>query len=208
MMKSETNNKRMNELVHAGLEKGMGYQAYRQLVAELAEQGKTTGPNQTEALSNYTMLNDRRMRRFDKTVKVGAEIGEKIGSLKKNIALLVLTESWCGDAAPALPVMHKVTELNDRIELKIVLRDENLELMNHFLTNGSMSIPKLVLWDSANKEVLDDWGPRPKPAAQLVADHKAKNGTLLPEIKEEIQLWYNKDKGQTMLEELTSLLLK
>ncbi|MGS0525347.1 thioredoxin family protein [Zobellia nedashkovskayae] len=84
----------------------------------------------------------------------------------------------------------------------MILRDENVDLMNRFLTNGGMSIPKLIFWDAENQEVLADWGPRPKLAAKLVADHKAKNGQLLPEIKEEIQQWYNKDKGQSTLKEV------
>jgi thiol-disulfide isomerase/thioredoxin len=195
-------------LVQQGLEKAMTYEGYRQMVSALVDESKSTGPNQTEALSSYTLLNDRRMKRFDKTVEIDEVTTQRIASAKRNITLLVLTESWCGDAAPALPVMHKVAELNDRIDFKIVLRDENVELMNLFLTNGVMSIPKLIFWDSDNKEVLGSWGPRPKPAAQLVVDHKAKYGALLPEIKEEIQIWYNKDKGQTILTELTGLLLK
>jgi len=39
-----------------------------------------------------------------------------------------------------------------------------------------------------------------------VLDHKEKHGELLPEIKEEIQHWYNKDNGQTTLQEIMALL--
>ncbi len=207
-MKPEITERTTQVLVEEALAKVKSYNQYREMVAQLTQEGKSTGPNQTEALINYTMLNDRRMKRFDKTIKVDLETSQKVASVNKNITLLVVTESWCGDAAPAIPVMNKIAELNDQIELKIALRDENIELMNRFLTNGAMSIPKLIFWDDDKKEVIAVWGPRPKPAAQLVADHKARYGILLPEIKEEIQHWYNKDKGQTILKELTVLLLK
>lgn len=207
-MQHKTTEKDNRVLIDESLAKAISYTEYRTLVAELAELGKSTGPDQTEALANYTMLNDRRMKRFDKTVKVDEATAEEIDAIDRKVTFLVLTESWCGDAAPALPVMYKISELNEMVDFKVVLRDENIDLMNRFLTNGGMSIPKLILWDAENQEVIGDWGPRPGPAAQLVAEHKERHGKLLPEIKEEIQHWYNKDKGQTILKELTSLLLK
>ena len=207
-MSQNTLEKTTKILIEESSSKAFSYKDYRDLVAQLAKDEKSTGQVQTEALANYTILNDRRMRRFDKTVKVDEATVKQISSIDKKVTMLVLTESWCGDAAPALPVINKISELNDNIDLKVILRDENVDLMNRFLTNGGMSIPKLILWDTENKEVISDWGPRPAPAAKLVADHKAEHGKLLPEIKEEIQHWYNKDKGQTTLQELTSFLLK
>ena len=199
------NEKSTKELIQKGLSKKISYSDYRNKVSQLAEAGEATGPNQTEALANYTLLNDRRMKRFDKTVKISDDTSTKIKSITEPVTLLVLTESWCGDAAPTLPVMNKIAEINNKIDFQILLRDENTELMDQFLTNGAMSIPKLILLDATN-EVMATWGPRPKPAAQLVLDHKEKHGKLLPEIKEEIQQWYNKDKGLTTLQEIVSLL--
>lgn len=145
------------------------------------------------------------MKRFDKTVKIDTDTVSKIKSEIEKITFLVLTESWCGDAAPTLPIMNKIAEINDQIDFKILLRDDNTGLMNRFLTNDAMSIPKLIMLNT-NNEVYSTWGPRPQPAAQLVYDHKEKHGELLPEIKEEIQHWYNKDKGQTTLQEIVALL--
>ncbi|SDD84527.1 Thiol-disulfide isomerase or thioredoxin [Pricia antarctica] len=192
-------------LVQEGLLKAISYGDYRKKVSQLAADGKSTGPEQTEDLANYTQLNDRRMKRFDKTLKIDSEFVSKIESISEKITLLVLTESWCGDAAPTLPVMNKIAEINGSIDFKILLRDENPALMNRFLTNGAMSIPKLILLDDNNR-VFGAWGPIPQRAAQLVREHKEKHGELLPEIKEEIQHWYNKDKGSSTLQEVVALL--
>ena len=194
------------DLVLSGIENGMSYTAYRDLVNDLAKNRATTGPEQLESLINYTELNDRRMSRWDKTLKISEEIQEKLANLDSNLDFLVLTESWCGDASPSLPVINKIAELNENIDLKIVLRDENLPLMDEFLTNGSRSIPKLILWDKDKEEVVGDWGPRPSVATQMVEDYKKEHGKLTAEFKQDLQIWYNKDKGRNILEDLLGLL--
>ena len=51
----------------------------------------------------------------------------------------------CGDAAHVLPVLNKFAENDTTITLSILLRDDNEELMDRFLTNGTRSIPKLII---------------------------------------------------------------
>ncbi|AYN69827.1 thioredoxin family protein [Euzebyella marina] len=208
-MSISTENEAQTTLIKKALSQAVSYPDYREMVNQLALEGRSTGPNQTEALANYTMLNDRRMKRFDKTVKLSDETISDIENIDRPLTLLVLTESWCGDASPALPVMNKVAELSDVVDLKVVLRDEHLELMDEFLTNGARSIPKLLVIDKNSNEVVEEWGPRPEPAARMVTEHKEKFGKIMPELKEELQQWYNKDKGQTIAREvLASLALK
>lgn len=195
------------EIVQRGMEKGMSYPDYRMLMDSLAAAGEATGQEVSEDMINYTLLNQRRMKRLDKTLKIDEASADRIkGFGDKKVTWLVLTESWCGDAAQSLPMINKVAALNDNISLKIILRDENLEVMNRFLTNGAMSIPKLVMVDDATNIVVGEWGSRPKIAQQLVVDYKNKHGVLTPEFKEELQVWYNKDKGQSMLNDLLELL--
>ena len=192
-------------LIKEALGKAITYDTYRTLVGELAEQGSNTGAEQTEALANYTQLNHKRMKRWDKTFKVTEETKERLGALKDKITWVVLTESWCGDAAPSLPVMNRLAELSPNLDLKVVLRDDNLPLMDAFLTNNARSIPKLVAVDTEKHEVLGTWGPRPEVAANLVSDYKNTHGKLTAEFREELQQWYNKDKGQEILNELLAL---
>lgn len=99
--------------------KAMSYGQYRELVANLADAGESTGPEQTEALVQYTQLNDRRMKRWDKTLQFSDLETEAIKKADQKVTWLVLTESWCGDASPALPVMHRITELNANFRFKL-----------------------------------------------------------------------------------------
>ena len=199
-------NPMVNPIISQSLKSSISYPEYRSLVEQLVKDNSTTGLEKTEDLVNYTKLNDKRMRRWDKTVKVSEEIAFKIKQFDKSVTWLVLTESWCGDAAHILPVINKVAELNDKIDFKVVLRDENEALMNQFLTHGGKSIPKLIMIDHSTNSVVHTFGPRPAAATQLVNDFKTEYGSLTPEFKETLQLWYNKDKGQSTIEDLVHLL--
>ena len=195
----------INDIISNSLDKSISFSEYRELVEKLVEDQSTTGKDKTDALINYTMLNDRRMRRWDKTVKLSEEDIASIKSFDKKATWLVITESWCGDAAHVMPVINKVAELNDKIDYKIVMRDENDALMDAFLTNGGRAIPKLIMIVDTN-EVVNTFGPRPSVATKLVNDYKALHGKLTPEFKEDLQRWYNKDKGQSTVSDLINLL--
>ncbi|MCF7568428.1 thioredoxin family protein [Sabulilitoribacter arenilitoris] len=196
----------MDFIIKNSLDNSMSYSAYRILVQELVEASSTTGLEKTEALVNYTKLNDRRMKRWDKTVNIPDEAKDRILTFEEPVTWLLITESWCGDAAHILPVINKVAELNKNINLRIVLRDENPELMDAFLTNGARAIPKLIVIDNATGGVLTTYGPRPSEATNYVTRFKAKYGALTPSFKEDLQHWYNKDKGQNIIYDLTEIL--
>ncbi|KJD31729.1 thioredoxin [Tamlana nanhaiensis] len=196
----------MELFIKESLKKAINYSNYKALMKHLAENHKTTGIEQTEALINYTKLNERRMKRWDKTVKVTEAIKADIQKFNKPMTWLVITESWCGDAAHVLPVINKIAELNDNIDLKFVLRDENIELMDAFLTNGGRSIPKVIMIDNETGKVVNTYGPRPSEATNLVNRFKSKYGALTPEFKEDLQHWYNKNKGQNIVADITEIL--
>lgn len=207
MKYSETIVKPSNiELIRQSLPNSYTYAAYRALVSTLVQERGTTGTEQKESLIEYTQLNDRRMKRWDKTLKIPEAIERKVKGLDRKILWVVLTESWCGDASPSLPVMNRLAQMTPNLDLKIVLRDENTQLMNRFLTDGSLSIPKLISLDLHTGEILATWGPRPSTATKMAHEYKKKHGSLTPEFKEGLQLWYNKDKGQNILSDLLKLL--
>ncbi|MDX1349769.1 MAG: thioredoxin family protein, partial [Putridiphycobacter sp.] len=157
-----------------------------------------------DALVDYTKLNISRMKRLNKTFQLTSDTIALIKSIDKPITWLVISEGWCGDAAQNLPIINAIAEQNEQIDLRIVLRDENPELMQAYLTNGNMAIPKLIQIE--NDVVTQTWGPRPTVARKMVADYKAEHGTLTPEFKTDLQVWYNQDKGQNTVEDILDLL--
>jgi len=196
----------MDSLINNSITKGISYKAYRDLVKQLVNDNSTTGLEKTEALINYTKLNDRRMKRWDKMIKVSEDAKNKIKGFSNPVTWLIITESWCGDAAHVIPVLNKIAELNTNIDIKIVLRDENLELIDLFLTNGGRAIAKVIMIDNETGNVFNTYGPRPSEATRNVEKFKSTYGKLTPEFKEDLQHWYNKNKGQNIIEDVIQML--
>ena len=196
----------MNSIINSSITHSISYQEYRNLVAQYAAEGKTSGNTQTEDYINYTKLNESRMHRLDKTLQVIDEVKEYLENLQRPFTWLVLAETWCGDAAQVVPVINKMAEVSDKIDLRILLRDENEALMNLFLTNGTKSIPKLIMLDKKTNEVIAYFGPRPKGAKQLIIDYKAIHGMVDETAKIELQKWYLADKGISIQKEIVALM--
>lgn len=184
----------------------MTYEQYRSLIDGLLEEGLTTGPKQNEAMLNYGKLNQKRMKKWEKIARITPELQERLLEIKQPVTWLVLTEGWCGDAAQNLPLINKMAELNPMINLRLMLRDENLEVMDEFLTDGGRSIPKLIVLDPEILTVLGTWGPRPAPMQKLVMDNKVSNEKNYSELNEVMHLWYAKDRGITVQNEFLAIL--
>ncbi len=196
----------MEKIIKKSLAKAMDYNSFKSLVSELIKQKKSTGKNQSEALLNYSILSERRMKRLDKTIKINSVTKNSILKINKEIIFLILMESWCGDGAQILPILYKMTALSSKIDFKVVLRDENEALMNLFLTNGGKAIPKLLIIEKETLKILQDWGPRPSVATKMVTNYKKENGVLDATFKKNLQVWYNKDKGMTTQSDLVEIL--
>jgi thiol-disulfide isomerase/thioredoxin len=199
----------MQKSITNALSNSYSYKEYRKLVTDLLSEGKSTGAEQSEDLTNYSSLNETRMNRLEKTIKITETTISKLQNVSKNYIWLVISEGWCGDAAQLLPIIYKMAEESEnKIELKIVLRDENPDLMNLFLTNGGKAIPKLIIIDKEKLEVLADWGPRPQGAVDLVNDYKKEFGAFDETIKTNLQLWYLHDKGVSTQDEIMEIMEK
>jgi hypothetical protein len=198
----------MNNFFEPYINKALSYKEYRELIDRLVSEGKTTGPNQTEKLCGITKLNIQRMNRIDKTVTVLPELSGTINSFERKCIWLVIAEAWCGDVAQNLPVINKIAESTGCVDLKIVLRDENPELIDRYLTNGGRSIPKLICIDAGTMEEICTWGPRPRPAQEMMREHKENPVKEESEVLKDIQLWYAHDKGVTVQKEIMKLIQK
>ncbi len=181
------------------------YASYKKLIDDLLLEGKTTGTNQSPSMIQYTQLNVQRMERVEKTVTLSDIMTQKLNQIKQDWIWLVLAEAWCGDVPANLPVIAKMAEVSEHLRLKIILRDEHLDIMDQFLTNGGRAIPKLVCLNATTLEVIESWGPRPAPAQKIVMDYKAKKDEPYMEMVKRVQLWYAKDRGKTIQEEFMQL---
>lgn len=196
----------MKEIIQNAILNSLSYAEYRKLASDLVAQGKPTGHDLSEALAHYAELNETRMNRLEKTITLTDAVIQTLQNSSKNVIWLVLAESWCGDAAQILPVLNKMSEASNSIQLNIVLRDDHDALMQLFLTNGAKSIPKLIILDAQTLSVVADWGPRPLGAKQLIEEYKATHGVVDETGKIELQKWYLHDKGISIQQEILEIM--
>jgi len=195
----------MKQIIKKSLKNSYTYEEFKALISNLLAEGKSTGPLQSKNLTNYSLLNDRRMKRLDKTITIAEDLVAIIKQIDQPQTWLVLTEGWCGDAAQNIPILNKIAAINNRIDFRLVLRDENEGLMNLFLTNSGKAIPKLIALDKENN-VLYTWGPRPSGATKMAKNYKANHGILDAEFKKDLQVWYNKNKGKNIEDDFIKLI--
>ncbi|MEQ9299234.1 MAG: thioredoxin family protein [Cyclobacteriaceae bacterium] len=190
-----------------GYNRSITYPQYVELVTDLAANGGTTG-DQKDDLINFTKLNAQRSKRITKTVKLEELTTQAVKHIQEAQTWLVISESWCGDAANSLPMLAKMADENELINLRVVLRDEDTELIDTFLTRGGRSIPKLIALDGEHN-VLFTWGPRPSEAQKLYDDWRNDPDHVpYAEFQITMQQWYNQNKGVALQQELTQILME
>ncbi|HKK08936.1 MAG TPA: thioredoxin family protein [Gemmatimonadota bacterium] len=119
--------------------------------------------------------------------------------------LLVLAEDWCGDASNTVPVLARFAEAAPNVDLRVVKRDDNTDLMDRYLTNGGRAIPMAVVLDE-DFEPVGRWGPRPAELQDFVLGEKEKGERPMEDIYREARRWYARDGGETTLSELVGVL--
>jgi len=186
------------------------YYNYKSFVAQETLRLEKDGQNPEDLrvkYKDYSEMNLKRMERSDRTYQPSEEALTQLSKIAENQIWWVITELWCGDSAQTLPIIAKLAEAqSDKIELRIILRDDHVDIMDQYLTNGGRSIPKLIALEESSGKELFTWGPRPK-GAQEVMD-KAKNNPELSQedIINQLYVWYPKDKGKSTESEIITLL--
>lgn len=184
------------------------YKEYRDMIDELLEQGKTTGDNHSDEMIHYTKMNVHRMSRWDKGVEINDSLVDMLDNLNQEWVWLVITEAWCGDAAQNLPAIAKMADHSDNIELRLILRDQHLDIMDEYLTNGNRSIPKLICLDAETLEEVGTWGPRPELAQQKAMEWK-KNQSMSKETwAKKLHKWYAVNKTKEIQREFVEYIKK
>lgn len=194
-------------ITSATLDKSLSYEEYRTLIDWLLKEDKTTGENHSEAMVHYTKMNVHRMKRLDRRTELTEDLKIKLKEIDRKMIWLVLTEAWCGDAAQLIPVIQKMADESDKINTRYILRDQNLEIMDQFLTNGhSRSIPKLICLDEETLEILGSWGPRPETTQYFYQSQKNDPEISGKKAAENLHKWYADDRTQSIQNEFLDIL--
>ena len=167
---------------------------------ELENPGYSSYPTNYQ---HYIPLNKSRFTRCLKQGVITQELTEVVRAINEKQDWVIITEPWCGDAAQIVPYLFKIAALNPLINVLVQLRDSHSEIES-YLSNGKMSIPKLIV---RNKQGIDlfIWGPRPQKLEAIYLELKNKNENL-DNVKTILQKWYNEDKGRGIQDEIMELI--
>lgn len=184
----------------------MNFQEYRDYFKSIVEKSSADNepPYNNPDYYDYTKLNWSRMNRWLKTGKLSKELSEIIKKIEKPQSWIVITEPWCGDAAHNVPFIEMAARENPLVSVSYQLRDTEPFLIEQYLTNGTKSIPKLIVRDAGGND-LATWGPRPQDC-QLLYAQLSKEKAPFEKVKIELQNWYNVNKGISIQKELGSVL--
>lgn len=178
----------------------MDYKGYMDLAVQLVAENRTTGPNQSEAMLHYTKLNLKRMQRLNRSAQPSKILLDTVRNIPFRMRWMVITEPWCGDAAQNIPLIANTAAQSTNVDLALVLRDENVDYMDHFTTHGARSIPKLIIYPETEDRVLAQWGPRPAPVQEKVVAYKQmiEERPTFEDFSTEIHQWYHRDANKTL----------
>lgn len=135
--------------------------------------------------------------------RVDEEYVRRVSALPGHWHLLVLSEDWCGDAVNTVPIVARLAERCPNLDLRVLARDENPDIMDAHLTGTSRSIPVIIVLDDTFAE-RGWWGPRPTVLQHWVSGQ----GQLLEKSARyrEARTWYARDRGRTTLGEVVSII--
>ncbi|MBK8442392.1 MAG: thioredoxin family protein [Sphingobacteriales bacterium] len=197
----------MNQFFYDKVQASTDYATYRAVTElSLSTMKNTDGSELCAEMAEYIRLNIQRMNRLDKTAHLNTDLEAALKQLRQNYIWLIISEGWCGDASQTVPVWIKAAEAANRIECRLILRDQHPDLIEKFLTNGGKAIPIVLCLDADNYELVAVWGPRPAPLQEKVnAYKKDSGGKSFEDFVTEVHTWYANDKTQTLQQEMLKL---
>ncbi|MFN8277560.1 MAG: thioredoxin family protein [Chitinophagales bacterium] len=178
------------------------YWAYAQVCAGT---GQRPEKYHDEKMRRYTEANLARMKRVQEFLTVETKLYNLLSNLKESWHWLVLAEPWCGDAAQQVPALQILAACSPSVKFGMICSDAHPEIMAQFQTNGSNSIPKLVIADATGK-VRATWGPRPAVLQMKVQEQIKDAATSFGDKVRAVHAWYEADNNKALQLELLDIL--
>jgi selT/selW/selH-like putative selenoprotein len=113
--------------------------------------------------------NQDRLEENERTLDLAGDDLEFFADLPAPLNVLALAEDWCGDVIANLPVLHGLAEQSGKLNVRVFLRDQNLDIMDQYLKDGQhRSIPVFAFFDQEFNPI-GHWIERPARVSELQA---------------------------------------
>ncbi len=91
-------------------------------------------------------------------------------NLPTTVNVIAIGEDWCGDVINNLPVLNGLAVISGKLNLRIFLRDQNLDLIDQYLKEGKYrAIPVFAFFDESFNPI-GHWIERPASVSALQAE--------------------------------------
>ncbi len=160
------------------------------------------------AKGDFRKLNYQRMDKWNKILQLSESVQDCLSALKSDMRWYVFADLNCGDCAQTLPVLERMAEgAGGKIEMRIILKEEEPQLMDLYLSNGSRAVPKLIAFDVESGHEMFRWGARPATGLKIYENFRNnKDKISWDDFEKELHLWYAKDRGTEVQHEVADLI--
>lgn len=111
----------------------------------LAEKFAAAMPYETY-IATGTTEQQRRWKQVYDTAAITSAQRQLAESFTREMKLLIISGIWCGDCVQQCPLIQKIAEANpDKIQLRILDRDQHPDLRDQFHINGGDRVPVILL---------------------------------------------------------------
>ncbi len=130
--------------------------------------------------------------------------GGYLAALDREVNVIAIAESWCGDVHRHVPALEKLSDLSPRIRTRYLTRVQHPDVFARFLTNGGEAIPKFIFLSDQFVET-GNWGPMPAECRRIISRGKAANDNSA--ARKRVSALYESDPNcEVVLSELLGLI--
>jgi hypothetical protein len=192
-------------ITQAILDKALTFDQYIDLTKSIIASSEPQGFYAKESTLRYTQSNLDRMHKVIANTVISQRLYNQLSELKEEWIWLVISEPWCGDASWGVPALYLFASSSDKIDYRIILRDEHPDIIKAYQTGGSDSIPKLICLRKRDMAELGTWGPRPAVLHQMVLKWKDTPGLDYRESVRQLHTWFEADMSKSIDQEISVL---
>lgn len=187
------------------LDQALSQEQFVAYAQEMISTSNKIEPYTQQAYVDYTKVNIDRMQKIIRNFQLDKKLYNLLSEGVNDWTWVLISEPWCGDGSFIQPVLYAMSVAGaGNIDFKILLRDQHTDVMNEYLTNGGMAIPKMVCLDK-NLNELGTWGPRPQALQTEFTEWKKEEGFDFNTKIKKLNRWYIKDKGVHLQNEMINL---
>jgi len=188
------------------LDHTISWEEYYALIKQYVETEDKPELYRVEKMHRYTADNLRRMDHVLATINVESKLYNQLNAVRTPWTWVVLAEPWCGDVSQEIGALYTLATCNEGIAFRILLSDSHPQVLDHYTTGGSRSIPKLICLRTDTLAEIGTWGPRPQALQQIVMANKDRTDISFGDKVRMIHGWYEADATRSIQDEFIDLI--